>query len=93
MGAASYVWLPLLPKGDGSGYELQWMPQWSPKDVRGMTAGDASESALIRLVAGVRLRLQLAWRSMAWVVSSALPRQDPSSRMHVRCLWTMMAKT
>ena len=77
VGAASYVWLPLLPKGDGSGYELRWMPEWSPKDVRGLTAGGASESALIRLVRGARLKLQLAWSSMAWMVSSAPPKQGP----------------
>ena len=85
VGAASYVWLPLLPKGDGSGYELRWMPEWSPKDVRGIAAGDGSESALKRLVGGVQLRLQLAWSSMAWIVSSVLPKQG-SVRSHARAL-------
>ena len=31
VGAASYVWLPLLPQADGS-YQLQYYSSWSPAD-------------------------------------------------------------
>lgn len=29
---ASYVWLPLLPRLDGKGYELVYAEKWSPSD-------------------------------------------------------------
>ena len=29
---ASYVWLPLLPRLDGRGYELVYAEKWSPSD-------------------------------------------------------------
>ena len=29
---ASYVWLPLLPRDNGLGYELRWAAQWQPSD-------------------------------------------------------------
>lgn len=32
--SASYVWLPLLPRGDGLGYELQYEEKWRPSDFR-----------------------------------------------------------
>ena len=31
---ASYVWLPLLPRLDGSGYELVYADKWSPSQFR-----------------------------------------------------------
>ena len=31
---ASYVWLPLLPRLDGLGYELVYADKWSPSDYR-----------------------------------------------------------
>ena len=29
---ATYVWLPLLPKEDGTGYTLQKLDRWRPSD-------------------------------------------------------------
>ena len=31
---ASYVWLPLLPRSDGMGYELHFEKSWRPADFR-----------------------------------------------------------
>lgn len=31
---ATYVWLPLLPRTDGAGYELQFENEWRPADFR-----------------------------------------------------------
>lgn len=31
---ASYVWLPLLPRSDGMGYELHYEKNWRPADFR-----------------------------------------------------------
>lgn len=31
---ATYVWLPLLPKEDGTGYTLQKLDRWRPSDFR-----------------------------------------------------------
>jgi hypothetical protein len=28
------VWLPLLPRSNGLGYELHWAAQWRPRDYR-----------------------------------------------------------
>ena len=34
---ASYVWLPLLPREDGVGYELMYHESWRPMDFRNAT--------------------------------------------------------
>lgn len=34
METASYVWLPLLPRSDGMGYELHFEKSWRPADFR-----------------------------------------------------------
>ena len=31
---SSYVWLPLLPRLDGQGYELVYADKWSPSDYK-----------------------------------------------------------
>ncbi len=42
---ASYVWLPLLPRGDGAGYELTYHTSWRPIDFRNATRVPVSANA------------------------------------------------
>ena len=44
---ASYVWLPLLPRDDGSGYELAYYDVWRPVDLRNATRVLVSANATI----------------------------------------------
>jgi len=58
VGAASYVWLPLIRCPSGS-FELLFLPKWSPRDVRGVackTRGDVKPGRVV--FAGLRSRVR-----------------------------------
>lgn len=38
---ASYVWLPLLPRSGGRGFEIVNVPQWRPRDFLGRLGSSA----------------------------------------------------
>lgn len=48
VGAASYVWLPLLPQADGS-YQLQYYSSWSPADFQHLLQAPADVQVPVRV--------------------------------------------
>jgi hypothetical protein len=55
VGNATYVWLPLLPRRDGSGYEVRQLARWKPHEVVGWKSQSLTDLLLLRRgAAGLR---------------------------------------
>ncbi|BDA44105.1 hypothetical protein COCOBI_05-2890 [Coccomyxa sp. Obi] len=72
---ATYVWLPLLPNGDGSGYTLQHADSWRPSDYR-----DQARLPPVYDRAAHVADTGLSAAEQAWVDSLLAPRKKQQDR-------------